>query len=71
MAENGNGGNGGMPKLSPKVVNAIALVVTIVWAITFMADIALEAYNPPGGIHAALMLVLGGVFGSQLVKGKP
>jgi hypothetical protein len=46
----------------------IAVVVTVVWAISFLADIvpALN-YEPSPYIHLAFMLVLGGLFGASFV----
>jgi hypothetical protein len=62
-------GNGNKPyRLSQQVVNTVAIVVTIVWGISFIADILVPGYDPPTNVHMALMVVLGGVFGSQFVK---
>lgn len=55
-------------RLSQSVVNAVAIVVTIVWGISFVADILIPDYIPPTNVHMALMVVLGGVFGSQFIK---
>jgi hypothetical protein len=55
-------------RLSQNVVNAVAVVVTIVWGISFIADILVPDYIPPTNVHMALMVVLGGVFGSQFIK---
>lgn len=61
--------NGNRPyKLSQSVVNAVAVVVTVVWGISFVADILIPAYTPPTNVHMALMVVLGGVFGSQFIR---
>lgn len=67
---NGGGGSGNkLPyRLSQNVVNAVAVVVTVVWGISFIADILIPDYSPPTNVHMALMVVLGGVFGSQFVK---
>lgn len=54
--------------LSPVVVNGIAVVVTMVWAVSFVADIVSKDYAPPAGIHLAFMLVLGSIFGAQLIS---
>lgn len=63
---NGNGNR--TYRLSQSVVNAVAVVVTVVWGISFVADILIPAYTPPTNVHMALMVVLGGVFGSQFIK---
>jgi hypothetical protein len=61
-------GNKSAYRLSQSVVNAVAVVVTIVWGISFVADILIPDYVPPTNVHMALMVVLGGVFGSQFIK---
>ena len=58
------------PLLSPLVVNGIAMVVTFMWAGSFIADILSTEYQPPTGIHLAFMVVLGSIFGSQLFQRK-
>lgn len=63
---NGNGTGDHRYRLSPGVVNAVAVTVTAVWALSFAADVIIAAYTPPTSIHLALMVVLGGVFGSQI-----
>jgi hypothetical protein len=55
-------------RLSQSVVNAVALVIVAMWAASFLADIFIRAYVPPTQIHLALMVVLGGVFGSQFLQ---
>ncbi len=53
--------------VSPAVANGIAIVVTLVWAVSFVADIIPSAnYDPPTAIHAAFMVVVGSIFGVQL-----
>lgn len=60
--------NGQHYHLSQGVVNAVALVVAVVWATSFVADILVKTYTPPNEVHLALMVVLGGVFGSQFIR---
>ena len=56
---------------SKKLINAIAIVVVTVWAISMIVDMipGLD-YDPPVGIYPALMLVLGSIFGIRIVKGE-
>jgi hypothetical protein len=54
--------------LSQGVVNLVAMVVVLVWATGFVADILIEKYVPPSEVHLALMVVLGGVFGAQFLR---
>lgn len=63
-----NHANGNRVRLSPGVVNAIAAVVTGMWALSFVADIVIADYTPPTNIHVAFMLIVGAVFGSQFVR---
>lgn len=54
--------------MNPKTANLIALVVTAVWAISFLADIALKSYNGSPYVHAIMMVVAGAAFSGSLVK---
>lgn len=46
----------------------IIYLVGIVWSISVISDIALgEAYSPSPLIHTALTMVLGGLFGKELL----
>lgn len=56
--------------ISPFVSNGIAITVTLVWATSFIADIASTEYQPPTAIHVAFMVVIGAIFGFQFVQGK-
>lgn len=49
-------------------MNVVALVVALVWATSFVADIIITDYTPPNEVHLALMVVLGGVFGAQFLR---
>lgn len=55
--------------ISPYVSNGIAVIVTIVWAASFIADIVSTEYQPPTAIHVAFMAVIGAIFGFQFVQG--
>lgn len=48
--------------------DGITVVVTGIWAMSFVADIFMRAYEPPAAVHAALLLVLGPLFGIRLGK---
>lgn len=45
----------------------VMLVVTTVWAASFVADIALVEYSPSPYIHAAMMAILGALFGREMI----
>ena len=53
--------------LTPYVINGIAIVVTLVWAASFVADVTVEGYNPPGQIHMVMLGIVGSIFGFQIV----
>jgi hypothetical protein len=46
----------------------LAIVVTLVWSASFIADIAMESYDPSPLIHLAMMAILGAVFGLQIKR---
>lgn len=49
----------------------IAGVVTVVWACSFVADVIPSLdYNPPQAIHGAMLLVVGGIFGTEIRRRK-
>lgn len=54
--------------MDKRVVNAIAIVVTCVWAVSFLADIAMKTYEPSPYIHVIMMAVAGAAFGGGLIR---
>lgn len=50
------------------VSNAIAGVVTFVWAASFIADIALAEYSPSPFVHMIMMGLAGATFGQGFIK---
>lgn len=50
------------------VSNAIAGVVTVVWAASFIADIALAEYSPSPFVHMIMMGLAGATFGQGFIK---
>lgn len=56
--------------VTPLVQNGIAVVITLVWASSFVADILSAEYSPPAGLHIVFTTVVGSIFGYQLVSGK-
>lgn len=38
------------------------------WACSFIVDMLTTTYEPPAGIHAAMLVVLGAIFGAQAVR---
>lgn len=43
------------------------LTVTGVWASSFVADIIMTGYSPSPYIHAAMMAIIGALFGREII----
>jgi hypothetical protein len=54
----------------PKVINGIAIAVTGVWSVSYIADIIKDNYTPNPLLHAALVLVMTAAFGIKAIKRK-
>lgn len=61
-----NGRNGGV--FDKRIVNAIAILVSAVWAVSFIADIVLDSYSPSPFVHLAMMTVVGAAVGHGFVR---
>jgi hypothetical protein len=64
------GTNGGRSPYRPSVavLNTLAVIVTVVWAVSFSVDIAVRDYDPPTNVHTAFLVLLGVVFGGQFLR---
>lgn len=54
-------------------VDFLGWLITIAWAASFIADMAMTRYDPPVSIHALMTIVAGAAFGGNLIsksKGK-
>jgi hypothetical protein len=55
--------------LTPKTINLIALTITFVWAVSFLADILLgDKYDPSPYVHLIMMALVGSVFTGNLLR---
>lgn len=54
--------------VDPKVTTFIAALIAIVWAISMLADAAMETFEAPAGVQAVMMLMSGALFGSDLLR---
>lgn len=52
-----------------RLVNGIAILVSSVWAVSFICDILIKAYDPSPFIHLAMMTVVGAALGHGFIKG--
>lgn len=59
---NGNG------PFDRRIVNGIAILVSFVWAVSFIADIVIPGYDPSPFIHLAMMTVVGAAVGHGFIK---
>lgn len=53
-----------------KVSNIVALVVTFVWAASFLGDAFIETYDPPSSVHTVMMLVAGAAFADGIMRNR-
>jgi hypothetical protein len=51
-----------------RIAMALAVVITVAWALSFFIDIVVKVYDPPASVHALMMIVAGAVFGEGLLK---
>lgn len=56
--------------LSERMTAAIAVVVTVAWAASFVVDILIADYDPPPSVHALMVIIVGAIFGAQAVRGR-
>lgn len=53
--------------INKRVANLIALIVTIVWALSFVADVVIQNYEPSPYIHTVMLAVAGAAFARSVV----
>jgi hypothetical protein len=51
-----------------RIVNGIAILVSLVWAISFVADILIAGYDPSPFIHLAMMTIVGAAVGRGFIR---
>jgi len=54
-----------------RLMNIVLVVVTLVWAGSFAADVFVPNYQPPLEIHSIFMAIVGGVFVASSAGGGP
>lgn len=52
------------------LVNAVAVIITVIWAFTILADVYVKDYEAPQAVQNAMMLVATALFASNIVKAK-
>lgn len=53
------------------LATVLGLVVAVVWAVVFLADIVLASYEAAPEVNLVMMVVVGGVFAVGVVKRGP
>jgi hypothetical protein len=56
--------------LHPRLVNIIAIVVTVLWVANFAGRLLVTDYDPSPAVDAAMTLVLGAALGSQFIRAR-
>lgn len=51
-----------------RVTNGVAIIVMGVWAVSFLADIFIKAYDPSPFVHLIAMMVAGAAVGHGFVQ---
>ncbi len=54
--------------MQERAATAIAVVITIVWAISSIADIAMSTYEPPAAMHPIMLALVGSFFTVSVVR---
>lgn len=53
---------------SSKVTGFIAVLIAVVWAISALADAAMQTFEASPGVQAVMMLMSGALFGDSLLR---
>lgn len=54
--------------VSPVIADAIAVLVSLVWAVALVADFLVRDYSPPVLVHVVAGGVIGSIFGFRIVS---
>lgn len=53
-----------------KLTVVFGYAILVAWLVSFVVDIVVPTYDPPAAIHAALMVVVGALFGHSVLSRK-
>ncbi|QCW22028.1 hypothetical protein SEA_YAKULT_24 [Gordonia phage Yakult] len=56
--------------IPPWVTRVVILVVLVVWAVNFVAQLVAPSYEPPAGIDAIMLAIIGLIAGAASQLGK-
>lgn len=51
-----------------RIINLIAVAITVVWMVSFLADIVVADYDPSPFLHMVMMVVVGAIFGRSFLR---
>lgn len=54
--------------MDKRIVNAIAIVAIVLWAVSFILDAMIATYDPPASVHIVMMTVAGAAFGGTIFR---
>ncbi|MGH2374566.1 MAG: hypothetical protein ACRDIC_14750 [bacterium] len=54
--------------MSARLTAYIAILVSVVWAVSFIADILIPTYDPSPFVHLAMMTVVGAAFSHSVLR---
>ena len=58
------------PSISARAMDMVVIIVALVWAVSFTADIWVVGYEPPTGLHQVMMLLIGFIVAGRTQLGK-
>ncbi len=68
---NGSRSRSPLDVVSPRTRNAVALVITAVWALTLLAPLAFPKFVPSPYASFAMLTMAGAIFGSNFIRNGP
>lgn len=51
-----------------RMTKVVGYGVTAAWLVSFVVDVVSPTYDPPAAIHAAMMMVVGALFGHRVLS---
>lgn len=54
--------------VDPRITNLVAVVITLVWMGSFLADIVVPDYDPSPFVHMTMMGLAGAIFGRSFLR---
>lgn len=58
------------PPITARAMDTVVIIVSLTWGASFVADIWVQNYDPPTGLHQIMMLIIGFVVAGRSQVGK-